>query len=114
MVNVRDGRETSYCWSRSRNGPYETDLIKIKDGFPYHFECKIEDRNRRWSTVCKASAYYHAYQDREVDENIEIFTMSQMEVLKNAAVEFVNNESENIPRGPYIIQEQPLAVFWQH
>ena len=111
MVNVREGRETSYCWSRSRDGPYETDLIKIKDGFPYHFECRIEDRNRRWSTVCKASAYYHAYQDREVDENVEIFTMSQMQVLKTAAVEFVNNEGENIHEAHTLFRNNPWQYF---
>ena len=79
MDNVRVGRKTLHCCVRNdADGTYKTDYIKIKDGFPYNFECTVEDTNQRCLTVCKASVYYHAYQDREVEENAEIFNMSQV------------------------------------
>ena len=85
--------------------------IKIKDGFPYNFECTVEDRNQGCATVCKTSVYYHAYQDREVEENVEIFNMSQVEVLKNAAVEFVTKQNESAHEAHTLFRNNPSQYF---
>ena len=112
MDNVREGRKTSHCCVRNdADGTYKTDYIKIKDGFPYNFECTVEDTNQRCLTVCKASVYYHACQDREVEENVEIFNMSQVEVLKNTAVEFVNKQNEIVHEAHTLFRNNPWQYF---
>ena len=105
MDNVREGRKTTYCCSRN------DDVIKIKDGFPYNFECTVEHTNQRCLTFCKSSLYYHAYQDREVEENVEIFNMSQVEVLKNAAVEFVTKQNEIVHEAHTLFRNNPSQYF---
>ena len=48
MDNVCIGRKTPHCCVRNdADGTYKTDVIKIKDGFPYNFECTVEDTNQR-------------------------------------------------------------------
>ena len=110
MGDIRRDEKSKYDCNRKHDGTWATDVINIREGSAYYFKCAICGNGSK-SPIVEASTYYHEFKDRVIEENVEIFGMSDLEVLKRAAINFISAKQDNLHKVDTLFRNNHRQYF---